>query len=271
MLRLAVVHFLSALGLKLWPHAEPFFKRYRKLGLALFLVCVLGMVLTLFLGCVSKGQLATKLPLYNYKGDIEISVDGRAFEGMGVTILNGPKRIVLKSKARFDLLRISSCHREMTFEKIDYREGWFGMGGESAREFVFDYSPLDVEKEEFCPLYFEAYEKRTGSLDGVVAAWGMLIFRTTEFLPSRTECNGTGWSFKGISACQTRAGLEQTISFERKITRHISNPLCQIEPKSDRSFRVRGGKGFCYATFTDGKEKHRLVLLGYDEVLIRGE
>jgi hypothetical protein len=271
MLRLAIIHFLSALGLKLWPHAEPFFKRCKPLGLVLFLACLAVMLLTLFAGCASKGQLATKLPLYNYKGDIELTVDGKKFEGMGVTTIEGPKSIKLKSKARFDLLRISSCHREMTQEKVDWKEAWFGMGGESAQAYTYQYEPLPVEQEKFCPLYFEAYEKRNGSLDGVVAAWGYLAFRTNEFLPAKTECNGTRWTFKGISVCQTRAGLEQTIAFEKPITKYFSNELCEIRDIDEKSFRVRGGKGFCQATFTDGVSRHRLVLLGYDEVLIRGE
>lgn len=53
MLRLVLVQFFSMLGLKLWPHVEPFFKRYRRLGLALFIACILGMVLTLFVGCIT--------------------------------------------------------------------------------------------------------------------------------------------------------------------------------------------------------------------------
>jgi hypothetical protein len=215
-------------------------------------------------GCTTPGQVATRLPLHQYKADIEITVDGVKFEGMGVTLLEGPKRITLKSKARFDLLTISSCHRNFTQERIDYKSGWFGTGGQSAGTYTFDYAPTEVEKDGYCPLYIQAFDKNG------TAAWGYLAFRTNEFLPARMECNGRGWSFKGISVCQSRHGFEQALTFDRPV-KYEASELCKIQAKSDKSFRARAEKGFCYATFTDGKERHRLVLLGYDEVLIRGD
>lgn len=218
----------------------------------------------LFCGCSSVAQKATRLPLWTYKADIEISVDGKTFDGMAVTKLDGAKSISIRSKARLDLLAISSCHREFTEERVDYKEGWFGIGGASAKSYVYEFAPTNIEKEAYCPLYIQAFDKNG------VAAWGYVAFRTIENLPARTECNGVGWRFSGISVCQTRAGFEQAISFDRAV-KIASNELCKIEAKSDREFRVRSGKGFCLATFTDGVERHRLVLLGYDEILIRGE
>jgi hypothetical protein len=47
------VQFLSQLGFRLWPHVEPFFKRYKRVGLALFFLCLLGMALTFFVGCIT--------------------------------------------------------------------------------------------------------------------------------------------------------------------------------------------------------------------------
>lgn len=264
MLRLVIVQFLSAVGLKLWPYCEPLFKRYRTLGMALFLACVLGMIATLFLGCASRGQVTDNVALYTYKADIEVTVDSVRFQGMGVTLLNGPKTIALRSKAKLDLLTIASCHREFTVERVDYRSGWFGLGGSSSQEYVYQYNPNDIEKESYCPLYIQAYAKSG------VAAWGYLAFRTTEKLPAKTECNGASRSFAGISVCQSKAGTEQAITFEKPV-RFVANALCKVIPQSDRSFRVRTDKGFCYATFTDGIDRHRLVLLGYDRVLVRGE
>lgn len=264
LVKLAAIQFLSALGLKLWPHAEPFFRRYRKIGLALFLICVIGIVLTFFVGCslLQKGQPATRLPLWTYKADISITLDGQTFDGMAVTTV-GAKSIQLKSKAKLDLLLISSCHREFSQERVDYEKGWFGLGGSSAKVYTYSYTPTQIEKESFCPLYIQAFD-RSG-----IAAWGYVAMRTVEALPSQTHCNGRTWKFSGISVCQSRKGFEQGISFDVPV-RYASNDLCQITAKSDRDFRVRvKGMGFCEATFTDGKNKHRLVLLGYDEVLVR--
>lgn len=266
LIKLAIVHFLSSLGLKLWPHAEPFFKRHRRLGLALMLICMLAMFLTLFVGCAlfRKSQEATRLPLWTYKADVEITVDGKAFDGMAVTT-SGAKPITIKSKARMDLLLISSCHREFSEEKVDWESSWFGLGGKSARKYTYNFVPTEIEKESFCPIYIQAFA-RNG-----IAAWGFVAFRTTENLPAKTECNGRVVQYAGISVCQSRKGFEQGISFDRPV-RAIGDELCKIKAVSDREFRVRTtAMGFCKATFTDGKDRHRLVLLGYDEVLVRGE
>jgi len=264
MWKFALIQFLSAIGLKSWPSAEPFFKRHKKLGLALFLFCVIAMIATIFLGCATVQQKATKLPLYTYKADIEISVDGGTFDGMAVTSIEGTKTITIRSKAKLDLLTISSCHREFTQERVDYKSGWFGLGGSSATKFVYTFKPSDIERESFCPLYIQAFQ-----VSGL-AAWGYVAFRTNENLPAKTECNGVVWNrFAGISVCQSRSGFEQRITFDRPV-KFTSNSLCRIDARSDRDFRVRAGKGFCLATFTDGKDTHRLVLLGYDEILVRG-
>lgn len=211
-----------------------------------------------------KAQVATRLPLYTYKADIKIFVDGKVFDGMAVTDLSESKSIRLKSRARFDLLTITSPHREFTKEKIDFDDVWFGLGGKSAREYTYEYSPLPIEKELFSPLYIQAFEKNG------IAAWGYIAFRSTENLPAMTQCNGKRLFFPGISVCQTRSGFEQGIDFDRDVTLFTSNDKCKIEKKSARSFRLRGALGFCLATFQDQKgDKHRFVLLSYDEILVR--
>lgn len=215
-------------------------------------------VIATVLTACSSAQITTRTPLYQYKPDILITVDGRTFDGMGVTEV-GDKDINIVSKAKLDLLMISSCHRNFTKERVD--PDWYGGSGKT---YTYRYSPTEIESEGFCPLYIQAFDKSG------VTAWGYLALRKEERLPAKTQCNGTNWSFKGISVCASRAGFEQGIAFERPV-KYTSNELCTITPKSDRTFRLRTQKGFCYATFTDGIEIHRLVLLGYDEALIRGE
>lgn len=213
---------------------------------------------------MQKGQQATRLPLWTYKADIAITVDDVNFDGMAVANI-GKKPIHLRSKAKLDLLLISSCHREFSQERVDYTTGWFGLGGSSSKVFTYTYSPTPIESEGYCPIYIQAFD-RTG-----IAAWGFVAFRTSENLVASLSCNGRDSKLRGISVCQSRQGFEQGISFLAPV-RFVSNDVCQIVAKSDREFRIRTKKmGFCEATFTDGKEKHRLVLLGYDEVLVRAE
>lgn len=246
-------------------------------GLSLMLFVVVVSFLLLF-GCASSQQAITRTPLWVYKPDIEITVDGKTFEGMGVTKMDGHKVIKIRSKARMDMLKISSCHREFTVEKVDYSEGWFGIGGSSAKTFTYEFDATQIEKEDFCPLYIEALEKSGERGDqSVIAAWGYLAFRTGEALPSKMDCNGIAWTFAGVSVCASRAGFEQAIRFDRPVTFKANN-ACRVSIKSDREFRVRTdvsqpdkGVGFCLMTFKDGKDTHRLVLHGWDEALVRSQ
>lgn len=218
---------------------------------------MIGVAVTFFVGCATQ-QLTVKTPLYQYKPDIAITVDGVSFDGMAVTAL-GIKDIQIVSKAKLDLLMVSSCHRNFTIESVD--KSWFGGSGQI---YVYHYEPTSIEREGFCPLYIQAFDKSG------ITAWGYMAFRTEEKLPAHTDCNGKGGTYAGVSPCASRAGFEQGISFDRPV-KYVASELCRIEEKPGNQFRMRTQKGFCYATFTDGKDYHRVVLLGYDEALIRGE
>lgn len=221
-------------------------------------LCMAVVGAVIYLTACTSAQITVKTPLYQYKPDMLITVDGATFDGMAVTAL-GKKDIQIISKARLDLLMISSCHRNFTIEKVDH--DWFGGSGKT---YTYHYEPTEIESEGFCPLYIQAFDIKG------ITAWGYLAFRTTEKLPAKTQCNGTDWSFAGVSVCATRAGFEQGISFSKPV-RYVAGDKCEVKKKDDKSFRLRAHEGFCYITFTDGTDYHRVVLLGYTEALIRGE
>lgn len=203
-------------------------------------------------------QVTEKPPLYQYRANMKISVDGKTFDGMGVTTI-GVKDITFVSQAALDLLRITTCHRDFSIEKVD--KGWFGGSGHT---FVYHYEPTEKERAGVCPMYVQAISKDS------VTDWGYLAFRTDETLPAKMDCNGTAWTFAGISVCQTKSGLDQIIRFDHPV-KYVSDPACQLKPITDQEYMVRGNPGFCYAEFSDGKAWHRLILLGYQSVLIRGQ
>lgn len=209
--------------------------------------------------CSSTQQLTVETPLYKNRASMKITVDGITYDGMAVGKLDGPKKIQLISQAALDLLRITTCHRDFSVEKVD--KGWFGGSGHL---YTYEYHPTDVEKSKVCPMYIQAFSKDR------VTDWGFIAFRTDETIPAEMQCNGWWWKSDGISVCQTKAGLDQKIKFDRDVL-YEAEPSCSITAKSKREFVVRGSMGFCYAEFSDGKEWHRLILLGYDSVLIRGD
>lgn len=219
------------------------------------LTILMALLLT---GCASTQQPTTSGPLYKYRANMQITVDGKAFDGMAVTAL-GEKDISIVSQAALNLLRITTCHRDFSVEKVD--KGWFGG---ASKTFTYHYKPTLEESQGVCPMYIQAVSK------DLVTDWGYLYFRTDETLPAQMDCNGTSWSFSGTSVCQTKAGLDQAIRFDHAV-KYEADAACKITAVSDKEFKIRGSLGFCYAEFSDGKAWHRMILLGYDTVLVRGD
>ena len=48
-----IIQFLASIGLKLWPYAEPSFKRFKWLGIVMFFSLFIILILSLFLGCAT--------------------------------------------------------------------------------------------------------------------------------------------------------------------------------------------------------------------------
>lgn len=218
-----------------------------------------AVVLSLFLvGCASTQQITIDPPLYKYRANMQISVDGQTFDGMGVAS-QGTKDISIVSQAALDLLRITTCHRDFTVEKVD--QGWFGGSG---KKYTYHFQPTEKEMNSVCPMYIQAISKES------VTDWGYLAFRTDEKMQATMDCNGTQTRNWGISVCQTKSGLDQIIRFDQPV-KFAAEPECHVTQTTPQEFVVRGTDGFCLAEFTDGKIWHRLILLGYQSVLIRGQ
>lgn len=214
-------------------------------------------------GCQTIQQ-PLKTPLYQYRADIQISTEDHsdAWDGIGVTN-KLEQEIGIESKAPLNYLRISSCARDNVIQNVD--KNWFGGVG---HEYHYPFKANRYESTGACPLYIEAVGKNG------VAAWGYLFFRTNEKLPATMDCNGSHWSFKdGASVCQTKSGTRQEIFFSKPV-KYEASSLCEIspDPTAPNAYIVATSEvGFCYATFTDGVDFHRMVLLGYDQVLVRDE
>lgn len=204
-------------------------------------------------------------PLYKYQGDMEIWIDGGHFKGMAVTKLEPKKNITIRSKAKLDLLVTTSCSRYDKVEKIDFKEGWFGTGGKSAKQYTFSVDLNGKEQEGTCPFYVQAFDM------GGVTDWGYITWRTDETIRSTLDCNVRQNSYAGHSVCQALAGTEQGISFQIPIKYFEADPNCNMKRDTDKAFSFRPGMGFCYATFSDGKEWHRLTALGFERAQVRGE
>lgn len=199
-------------------------------------------------------------PLYNYKADMVITVDGLRFTGIAVANMSNSIDIKIKSKARLYVLSIETCSRHFTVDKAD--KNWFGGVG---KEFEYRFRPNEKEKQGNCPMYIRALD-----LNGT-AAWGMVHFKTNETLKAKVSCNGSTITFNGLTACQTKSSLIQSIHFDKAITAFDSNDKCNLKELDNKHFEIRPENGFCFATFFTGLELHRAVFLGFNEVFVRGD
>ncbi|MGZ6477647.1 MAG: hypothetical protein ACXWQE_00015 [Bdellovibrionales bacterium] len=197
--------------------------------------------------------------LYRYRGELLVTVDGKSFEGMAVTKLTGPVTIHVESKFALDRLQFTSCGRQDVIR--DFDNSWFS----KSKTYDYQYSPDKKELSGQCALYIEAFNKAN------LAAWAYVAFRSDETFPARMECNGVDWKFSGLSVCQTKAGLDQSIIFDKSVVDFEADPLCGLKKIDDKNFDLRPGLGLCVAAFYDGQNWHTLNMIGYERVLVQGE
>lgn len=213
------------------------------------------------LGCSLPAQKTESTgPLYKNKADISIEINGVKSDGMTVANLSGNQVIEIVSKAKLDVLIVSSCQRFETYEKLD--SNWFGGAG---KKFKYNYIPTKTELNDKCPLYFQAFDKSG------LTAWAYVAFKTDEKLQAEVECNGKTYLSTGFTICQTKAGFEQALTFLKPVTKFSSSASCGLKQIDARSFKIVPLSGFCNATFTDGTDWHQITLLGYEQAFIRGD
>jgi hypothetical protein len=200
-------------------------------------------------------------PLYTYRADVEIKHGDNNFIGVADMDLGAVIPLTFTSKVPMYFLTITTCSRHQVFSRVG--KSWFGKDGQKL-EFV--YTPNEIEKKGNCPLYIEVFDSK-GS-----AAWGIINFRTNETLNATASCNGEYKVTQGLTTCQTKAGLIQSLNFHKQIERFTSSGNCKIERLSNTEFLITPQGGFCLSTFiTLDVDVHRAVIIGYKEILIRGE
>lgn len=227
-------------------------------------------IFAIFLGgCQSAQTITTRTPLYKYRADIQITAQGKSINGLvSVPRSEDPVKIQIDSPVKMDLVRISSCNRDWPAEKVKKPGTWWN---EIGTQLIFEYKPNDVEEERFCPLYIQVFDEK------VLTAWGMVSFVTTEKLKARVSCNGSEYHTTGVDNCQSLYGFEQGLQFQVPVKYATRGP-CAVTKKDEYNLRVRAtAPGFCLVTVCDvatcatkPEEGFRFVLLGYDEILLRG-
>lgn len=215
------------------------------------------------LSCASWGPMESRPldPLYTYKADIILTVYGVSFDGFASGRLQKEQDIVIQSKASLNLLQISSCHRSFSIENVD--KDWFGGVGHT---YTYHYSPNELESNDFCPLYIQAFDTNGST------GWGFVAFQTRESLPFTFQCNGKTKSSQGLGICQSGAGQIQGVDFPEAVDIKISQECKLEESKEQKSFVISASGGFCLVTAklkSDPSKFARVLLLGFKHQHVR--
>lgn len=225
------------------------------------LMLITGLIL--MSACSSVTQKTTG-PYTSYRAEMIFDVNGAdgpmEYRGLALVPSAPETTLRLTSPIPLDRLEISTCGRHEVRRDVDKQSTWFSEG-ESGYELVYTYRPTAEESKGVCPIMFQAFSKDSQK------AWGMLFFKSDQTLPAEMDCNGGHRKFSGLSICQSKAGIDQLLVFKVPVM-FESNSNCVITTEDKKSHLVRSTKEFCRASFTDGKNYHDLVLLGYNQVII---
>jgi len=206
-----------------------------------------------------------------FKKDMVVCVDEVCDEGMIVAPRRKGYDINIEAKNALDLFVFTTCAREETSQKHSGRS-FFRPDGNS--RFKTYFKPAGGVEDVFsCPAHIEARSKK-----GTHSA-ALIAFETPETnVPVKFICNGKRDYFNGVSACQSRAGLTQLVSFKRPVTIGMQPPhlksRCDVNDSNDGGDGLRWEfkmpRGECVFAFFDADGNvHRMVTYGYDSIIIR--
>ncbi len=222
----------------------------------------------------NSSQKITRTPIWLYKPDLLIGVDGVNFLGMGVTKLSPNTVVRVWSQVDIDRVEISTCSRHdvcqlkggalaCNMDRFTITTDWFG---NPAKYMDYIFIPDQKETDDSCAnMTISIYDKNA------LAAWGYLDFRThpENNFPAKMTCNASDIAFAGVSVCSAKAGTIQEINFSKPVDKYRAEPSCNIKKMSDTEFEFQPAIGWCRASFAQDKKFHDLIMNGYDEVLIR--
>jgi len=223
--------------------------------IGLMIIC--GIILIFDLGCDALTSHDRELDLSNvtvYKRDMQICLNGKCAEGVIVAPRKSKYEFRIKAHGRLELFTFATCHREETTSKHSRRR-WF----KDNRTVSGTYIPVSGIEDGHCPVYIGGYNHKNRN------SWAFADFEDPEYtISAKVNCNGSSGEFNGVSVCQSRAGLIQTIEFPEVVT----VDACGIKGKA-RKFTYKIQSGECGVAFFGANSMHRLTTIGYDKILLR--
>lgn len=224
-------------------------------GLLLLILAIL--LLWALLGCQSIQPVTPSQelkPTVSYRRDIKLNINGESFVGYGVPKKNDSYAISIISPTDTDVLRITSCHRDIFLE----------VGGN--RNFTWSYVPTKgIEDTRSCLVDISSYSKAGKH------AFGSIDFENSkDMLPAILKCNGRVSNASTVSICESKSGLTQQLTFPVEV-RADPDPSCRtLTTENERDYLYVTPKKECTYFFCakDGR-CHKHTAFGYEDIPLR--
>jgi len=198
-------------------------------------------------------------------GAYKYSKKSITFCGTGVLPSKESYKLKIIGYGKINFFTLTTCHEEDTTDNPD--RGIFKKNGVVS----INHKPT-LERELMCPMYISAYNKKNKS------AFGIVVFEHNKLkLSSVTKCNGYTRRNNGVSICQSREGLIQSIEFDEEVTQlkptiGVIGLICpKLSSKDNKKFTFKLPKKECIYQFK-GKQSghfHRFYTIGYEDIIVR--
>lgn len=207
-------------------------------------------------------------PKVYYKRDMKIKYDKKEYIGTVVLPKGDSYDLNFKSKGKLDLFTFTTCHREITNEHAG-TTGFF----ESKKQIGLKYTPSPKhEKKGACPIQVAGYDLKGKH------SFAYLDIDTDGYTLSATiHCNGQQYRSNGVTICQSKFGLEQSITFDVEVDfmpsanpyKNCKNLIYKTVNYKEFIYEIPAREcGFVFIEKTSTK-KHKLNTIGYEKILIR--
>jgi hypothetical protein len=233
----------------------------------------LALLAAILYGACSTSLVREINPDVYQRRDMEIRVAGKT--ALGVTV--APRALVyqfeIKTPGNLDWFTLKTCHREWSLEKAGNvkvtkpRWPWGEKTVIAKNQVKFRFANSDQENiHEYCPMVLAAFEKKRGR-----HSFGFVDFDNIDDpLPGTLYCNGDKRSVGGVSVCQSRVGLIQSIVFGEKI-KHEAEGGCPGGEAKGNTFTHESGRGRCVYLFVGlaSGRLHRHTSIGYESIIFK--
>jgi hypothetical protein len=186
-----------------------------------------------------------------YKKNMLLEVNGVQAVGVLVAEMGSVYTIRADFKKKISRIKVDTCHRN--YDKNDIGKEW-----------EYFYKKIGgIENSGMCKM------KITALNDTGVNSWGLIEFKneSDHNLEAVLKCNGTASEVSGVSICQAKAGLRQSITFKTPTYADTQEECSKLFTYDEKTYYFDMDHGSCVFLFKAGSKYHRLRTFGYDEVL----